>query len=202
MKFTIRVDGVDYEVEAPSQALAQAIAQERARHDSDLQAEKARADAAETKASEAVARSDAAEKQVAELQAQLDAERDPARRARDAAELQELTSKAQVVAGRKIDAAGTPHEIRLAALKAGGEDVLAAIPEGRKDDTTYVEVFTAARFDAAYTARKDARSSVVTPPKTNTDTNDDPVVSALARRDAEKAAQSRKLRGLPPLERS
>lgn len=194
MKFTVRVDGVDYEIEAPTQALAQAIAKERAQHEEAIAAERARADEADKRASKAEAELAASTKALDGVKAELNDARDPARRARDAAELQELTEKAQIVAGKKIDATGTPHEIRMAALKAGGEDVMESIPADRKEDSTYVEAFTAARFDAACASRKDARSSVVG--NTRAATAEDPIIAALERNDAARASRSRQLRGL------
>jgi hypothetical protein len=206
MATIIRSRGVDYEVEGPgAEGLKQSLEEARKEAEGAEEEEKAKAaeELEESKADAAKARAeaDSAQQEVKRLTAELAKERDPERRAKDAAELQELADKAKVVAGKAIDSTGTPHEIRLAALKAGGEDVLATIPEDRKADSVYIEAYTSARFDAAHAHRRSARASV-TEHRGDANPRGDIIIESLKRRDAEREARSRQLRGLPRLERS
>jgi hypothetical protein len=127
MKFKIRVDGLDYEVEAPDDNVARAIAKERKAHDDAVKALTDERDAATKRADKAEGERDAAKDALAKHPAVIKAAED---------ERAKLRADAKAVAG--CDVTGdSPAAIRKAALVAKGIDVT-----GRSDD--YIE----ARFDA------------------------------------------------------
>ena len=123
MKFLIRADGRDYEVEAPDRSVADAIEKERERIEREA---KERADALEAKR-------DALAKELEEAKAKLDA----VEKERERAELEELAEKARKLdKAFKLDEKDDASTIRRRALAAIDVDV-----DGKSD--AYVE----ARFD-------------------------------------------------------
>lgn len=119
MKFTVRVDGVDYLVEAESQALAQAIARERAAHEAALRAASERADAAEKARDEAQGRADSLERERDELKESLVEASSPERLDAMVKARSELEGKARGVLGEKADFTGkTDREVMEMVLRA------------------------------------------------------------------------------------
>ncbi len=168
-RMKIRINRVDHEVD---DSLAQAITADFAARDESL--------VAQTKlASAASARADSAEADVARLKADLATARDPATLDARAAERSTLLERAAIVAGRKVESKGSPVDLMVEALKAGGEDVLATVDPAKRSDAVYMAVFVAARFDAAHAARKDARTSVRPTLDTTKTQSGSPIAAAL-----------------------
>jgi hypothetical protein len=166
----IRINRVDCEVD---DSLAQALTADFGARDEALAAETRRA-------TEATAKLDAQVNEINRLTAELAAARDPATLDAKATERATLIERAEVVAGRRIEPKGSTTEIMVDALKAGGEDVLAGLDATKRADAVYLGVFVAARFDAAFAARKDARSSV-RPATAPRQTSGSPIADAIRR---------------------
>jgi hypothetical protein len=128
MKFKIRADGLDFDVEAPDDNVARALEKEREDSEKILRA-------AEEAKSQADARADAADAKVKELQDQLDA-----RKAEDLARAREsVIADAHKIAPKlSIQDSDTPEQIRRCALEEAG------ISTKDKDDA-----YVAVRFDMA-----------------------------------------------------
>ncbi len=137
MKFTLKVDGVDYIVEAESEAVAQAIAKER----SELTA---RADAGERARDELQAKLDTANEKIKKLEGDLATATDPKTLQALASELTHVRGDATLVAGRDITCDGDALAIRRAALEARGDNL-----DGKSDD------YITARFDTLVEAAKE-----------------------------------------------
>lgn len=167
----IRINRVDHEVD---DSLAQAIMADFAARDESLAAEARRA-------TEATAKLDAQVGEIKRLEADLATARDPATLDARAAERSALLDRAAIVAGKRIESKGSPVQVMLEALQAGGEDVLATVDPAKRADAVYLDTFVAARFDAAVAARKDARSSVRPPIDTTKARSDSPIAAALER---------------------
>jgi hypothetical protein len=154
MKFTIRVDGVDYEIEAPTKAVAQAIEKERQAHADALKKER-------TEKSELQAKHDAEVEAHGKTKAELDAAKvELAKPVRE-----KLLADAKELAGKDIEVNGTDGKpktdeaIQREALDAAG--VKASLEKrGIKlddKDANYVAVM----FDSALANKPDPRTDSV-----------------------------------------
>lgn len=143
MKFVITVDGVDYQVEAPDQSVAQALAKERAAEAKAIADANARADAAEAERDAAAEKATGLEAERDELKTKLDAATDPSVIAQAAAELAAVVADARTIAGDEFVAEGDASSIRRAALVKAS-----VVVDGKSD--AYVE----ARFDGLVDAAK------------------------------------------------
>ena len=167
----VKINRIDCEVD---DSLAPAIEADFAARDESL--------VAQTKlASAASARADSAEADVARLKADLETARDPATLDARAAERSTLLERAAIVAGKRIESKGSPVDLMVEALKAGGEDVLATVDQAKRADAVYLDTFVAARFDAAFATRKDARTSVRPTLDTKQTQSGSPIAAALER---------------------
>lgn len=143
MKITLKLDGVDHEVEASNDAPVQALAKEQAAHADALSAEKTRADRLEGERDAEKARADAEAAKVAGLEAELATARDPKVIADAARALADTMAAAKLVAGEDLAATGTEADIRRAALVKLGVTL-----DGKSDE------YVAGRFDTLLEAAK------------------------------------------------
>ncbi len=177
MKFTITVDGVDYEIEAPNQAVAQALAKERADAAAALEAEKARADKAEGERDSEKTRADKTEAKVTKLEGELEKARDPKTIAGAAAKLAEVVNDAKLIAGDDFTAKGDANAIRRTAVEKAGiqvEERADAYVEGRFDGlvrSRKAEAKTESEAEQSLADARGAAVSVLTDTDTNTDEN-------------------------------
>lgn len=138
MKFKVRADGYDHEVEATTDALVTALEKERT-------ATSATTTGLEKRLDEALAKLDAELARSKDLAEKLATALDPALVAAAAKELEKVRSDARAIAGRDVEGT-TAAEIRVSALRARGVDTT-----GKSVD--YID----ARFDSMldHTPRND-----------------------------------------------
>jgi hypothetical protein len=139
MKFTIRVDGVDYEIEAPTKAVAQAIEKERQAHADALKKE-------QTEKSELQAKHDAEVEAHGKTKAELDAAKvELAKPVRE-----KLLADAKLLGLSDAGDDVSDADIQRAALEAAG------IKTDGKDDA-----YVAVRFQVAVDTQPDPRTDSV-----------------------------------------
>jgi hypothetical protein len=140
-EFQIMIGGIPYTFkgDASGKAAVEALIVEHASLSGERDAAEARADEAESK--------------VTKLTADLDAAKDPAKLDAAAKARASLLEKANRVAGKELEANGSDHEIRLAALDAAKVQ----IPEDRRDS----EVYVSGRFDGRLADLPEASGATV-----------------------------------------